>query len=73
MAVIECPVCGTSDIRFIRTMTETRHVTGSASGDGKPVFVVEVDPFDEATTEVVTCVNGHAHPARVGFEVEWAG
>jgi len=36
------------------------------------VFVVETLPFEETTTEVVMCVNGHAHPARVGFDVEWA-
>jgi hypothetical protein len=72
MAALECPVCGTSDIRFVRTRTETHRVTGSTSGDGRPVFAVETGAFEEETNDVVTCVNGHAHPARVGFEVEWA-
>jgi hypothetical protein len=72
MAALECPVCGTSDIRFVRTRTETHRVTGSASGDGGPVFVVAAEAFEEVTSDVVTCVNGHAHPARVGFDVEWS-
>ena len=72
MAALECPVCGSPDIRFVRTVETVHHVTGSGAGDGKPKFTVEKDPFETNTTDVVTCVNGHAHPARVGFEVEWS-
>jgi hypothetical protein len=71
MADLACPVCGSSDIRMIRTEEQIRRVTGSASGDGKPMFIIETAPFEETTTEVVSCVNGHAHPARVGFDIEW--
>jgi hypothetical protein len=45
---------------------------GSRSNDGKPVFVVESDPIEESVEEQVTCSNGHSHPDRVGFDVEWA-
>jgi len=71
MADLACPVCGSSDIRMVRTEEQIRRVTGSASGSGKPTFMVAAAPFEEMTTEVVMCVNGHAHPARVGFEIEW--
>jgi hypothetical protein len=72
MADLACPVCGTDDIRYVKTTTETHRLTGSAPGDGKPVFVVEQEPFEVESNAIVTCVNGHAHPARVGFEIEWA-
>ena len=71
MADLACPVCGSSDIRMVRTEEQIRRVTGSASGDGRPTFIVETAPFEEVTTDVVICVNGHAHPVRVGFDIEW--
>jgi len=72
MATIECPVCGSPDIRFVRTHEAVHRVTGSESGDDRPVFIAETKPFEETTTDVVTCVHGHAHPARVGFDLEWS-
>jgi len=72
MADLACPVCGTGDIRYVKTTIETHRVTGTGSGEGKPVFVIEKEPFEVEPTAIVTCVNGHAHPARVGFEIEWA-
>jgi len=72
MAAPACPVCGSPDIRMVHTEETIRRVTGSKSGDGKPMFVVETEPFESSTTEIITCVNGHAHPARVGFDIEWS-
>ncbi len=72
MAAPACPVCGSTDIRMVRTEESIRRVTGSKPGDGKPAFVIETDPFESSTKEIVTCVNGHAHPERVGFDIEWS-
>jgi hypothetical protein len=65
-------VCSSTDVRLVWTTEVTRRVVGSRSGDGKPVFVVEPDPIEESLEERVSCVNGHSHPDRVGFDVEWS-
>jgi hypothetical protein len=72
VSVPACPVCSSTDVRLVWTTEVTRRVVGSRSGDGKPVFVVEPDPIEESLEERVSCVNGHSHPDRVGFDVEWS-
>jgi len=72
MSVTACPVCSSVDVRLIWTTEVIRRVVGSRSGDGKPVFVVESDPIEESVEERVACVNGHSHPDRVGFDIEWS-
>ncbi len=72
MSVTACPVCSSVDVRLIWTTEVVRRVVGSRSGDGKPVFVVESDPIEESVEERVACVNGHSHPDRVGFDIEWS-
>ena len=72
MSAPACPVCSTTDVRLVRTTEVARRIVGSRSNDGKPVFIVESDPIEESVEERVTCANGHSHPARVGFDVEWA-
>ena len=66
-----CPVCSTTDVRLVRTIEVSHGVVGSRSTDGKPVFIVASDPIEETAVERVTCANGHSHPDRVGFDVEW--
>jgi hypothetical protein len=67
-----CPVCSSTDVRLVWTTEVTRRVVGSRSNNGKPVFIVESSPIEESTGERVACANGHAHPDRVRFDVEWA-
>ena len=73
---LACPACGANDIRLVRRFNdiETFRVVRSVSGDGKPTFVADPATIDETRENVedrVECVNGHAHPARVGFTLEW--
>ena len=73
---LACPVCGANDIRLVRRSenVETFRVVRSASGDGMPTFVADPAVIDETRDRIedrVECVNGHAHPARVGFTLEW--
>jgi hypothetical protein len=42
------------------------------SGDEKPIFVASKEPLSDEVSGRVVCVNGHAHPDRVGFDLEWA-
>jgi hypothetical protein len=42
------------------------------SGDDRPVFVAEPDIIGSTSNGRIVCVNGHAHPDRVGFDLEWA-
>ncbi len=72
MSVPACPVCSSTDVRLVSTTKVSRRVVGSRSADGKPIFVVESDPIEESVEERVACVNGHSHPDRVGFDVEWS-
>ncbi len=78
MEITGCPACGTKEIRLVRclSVTEVRAVVAFRSGDERPVFVVDPEVAEEErdlVEEVVVCVNGHAHPDRVGFDLEWAG
>ena len=72
MEVSACPACGTDDIRYERTDVITYPLVSWRSGDGKPVFVASKESAGIETTGRVVCVNGHAHPDRVGFDLEWA-
>jgi hypothetical protein len=42
------------------------------SGDEKPIFVASKESMSDEVSGRVVCVNGHAHPDRVGFDLEWA-
>jgi len=70
--VTACPACGTLDIRLETTATESHKVVSWRSGEERPVFVAERGILDSKTTERIVCTNGHAHPNRVGFDLEWA-
>ena len=72
MSAPACPVCSSPEVHLVWTTTITRRVVGSHSDNGKPVFIVDSEPTEESTEERVTCANGHSHPDRVGFDVEWA-
>ncbi|MEA2024978.1 MAG: hypothetical protein U9N79_11930 [Actinomycetota bacterium] len=72
MTAPACPVCSSTDVRLVWTTEVTRRIVGSRSKDGTPVFIVESDPIEESVEERVICANGHSHPDRVGFDVEWA-
>ena len=72
-----CPACGSTDIRLVREVrcTEVHRLAGWRSGDERPVFVAAADPAGrdcEVVAQRVECVNGHAHPDRIGFDLEWA-
>ena len=72
MSAPACPVCSSTEVRLIWTTEVTRQVVGSRSDNGKPIFIVESNPIEESVEERITCANGHSHPERVGFDVEWA-
>ena len=72
MEVSACPACGTDDIRFERTEVTTYPLVSWRSGDKKPIFVASKESTGTQTSERIVCVNGHAHPDRVGFDLEWA-
>ena len=71
MEVSACPACGTDDIRLEVTEVTSHKIVSWRSGDDRPVFVAGKDSIDSETTQRVVCVNGHAHPDRVGFDLEW--
>jgi len=71
MSAPACPVCSSTEVHLVSTAEVARRIVGSRSNNGKPVFIVEADPIEDSTEERVTCANGHSHPARVGFDVEW--
>jgi hypothetical protein len=72
MEVSACPACGIDDIRFERTEVITYPLVSWRSGDEKPIFVASKESMRTETSERIVCVNGHAHPDRVGFDLEWA-
>ncbi len=72
MEISACPACGTSDIRYERSTVDQFKLDGWRPGSERPVFVAETEAFDSAVSGRVVCVNGHAHPDRVGFDLEWA-
>ena len=71
MEISACPACGTTDIRYERTTLEEFKLDSWRSGDNRPVFVAESALFGSKMTDRVVCVNGHAHPDGVGFDLEW--
>jgi hypothetical protein len=71
MEISACPACGTMDIRLEATDVATHEVLSWRSGDERPVFVASRDTVGSTSTKRVVCVNGHAHPDRVGFDLEW--
>jgi len=75
--VSACPACGSTDIRLVREVrcTEVHPLTGWRAGEQRPVFVARSEASDrdcEVVTQRVECVNGHAHPDRIGFDLEWS-
>ncbi len=73
MEVSACPACETDDIRLEVTEVTSHKIVTWRSGDERPVFVAGTDAVESETTQRVVCVNGHAHPERVGFDLEWDG
>jgi len=71
MEISACPACGTDDIRLETTATVQHEVVSWRSGEQRPVFVAASDALDKASSQRIVCVNGHAHPDRVGFDLEW--
>jgi len=71
MEVSACPACGSDDIRLEVTEVSSHKIVSWRSGDDRPVFVASTDAIDTETKQRVVCVNGHAHPDRVGFDLEW--
>ena len=72
MEISACPVCGSKDIRYERTTVDRYRLDSWRSADDRPVFVVEPEILESNTADRVVCVNGHAHPDRIGFDLEWA-
>lgn len=72
MEISACPVCGSTDIRYERTTVDKFKLDGWRSAEDRPVFVAEPEIFESDVTDRVVCVNGHAHPDRVGFTLEWS-
>ncbi len=75
--VSACPACGSTDIRLVRDVrcTEVYPLTGWRAGAKRPVFVAADEPTErdcEVLGQRVECVNGHAHPDRIGFDLEWS-
>jgi hypothetical protein len=71
MDISACPACGTMDIRLESTDIVSHKVVSWRSGESRPVFVASEKVLDSTSTKRVVCVNGHAHPDRVGFDLEW--
>ena len=71
MEVSACPACGTDDIRLEVTDVSSHKIVAWRSADDRPVFVASRDVIESETTQRVVCVNGHAHPDRIGFDLEW--
>jgi len=72
MKISACPACGTEDIRYETTEVTTYPLVSWHAGDDKPVFVASTEPVSSESSGRVVCVNGHAHPDRVGFDLEWS-
>lgn len=71
MDISACPACGTDDIRLETTAVVQHEVVSWRSGPQRPVFVAASEVLDDQSTKRIVCVNGHAHPDRVGFDLEW--
>ena len=71
MEISACPACGTMDIRLETTEVVSHKVVSWRSGENRPVFVAGKDVIESQSARRVVCVNGHAHPDRVGFDLEW--
>jgi hypothetical protein len=72
MEISACPVCGSTDIRYERTTVDQFKLDSWRSGEERPVFVSQPETFESAERDSVVCVNGHAHPDRIGFDLEWS-
>lgn len=72
MEISSCPACGATDIRYERTTVDQFELDSWRSGHERPVFVARTQAMNAETTDRIVCVNGHAHPDRVGFDLEWA-
>lgn len=72
MEISACPACGTTDIRYEQTTLDEFKLDSWRAGDDRPVFVAEPSAFETTVTGRVVCVNRHAHPDRVGFDLEWS-
>lgn len=72
MEISACPACGSTDVRYERTTVDQFQLDSWRSGDERPVFVSETEALESQVSDRVVCVNGHAHPDRVGFDLEWA-
>jgi len=59
------------DIRLETTDVTSHKVVSWRSGEDRPVFVASEDVIESNSAKRVVCVNGHAHPDRVGFDLEW--
>ncbi len=71
MEISACPACGATDVRYERTTVDQFRLASWHSGSERPVFVSETEVLDSIVTGRIVCVNGHAHPDRVGFDLEW--
>ena len=71
MEISACPACESKDIRFERTEVTTYPLESWRSGEERPVFVAFKESSGSEVSERIVCVNGHAHPDRIGFDLEW--
>ena len=71
MEISACPACGTTDVRYERTTVDQFQLDSWRSGDERPVFVSETEILESQVSGRVVCAHGHAHPNRVGFDLEW--
>ncbi len=72
MEISACPACGATDIRYERTTIDEFRIDSWRSADDRPIFVANPDLLEATSTGRVVCVNGHAHPLKVGFDLEWS-
>ncbi len=72
MEISACPACGTDDIRLEVIRTDSHPLTSWRAAEGRPVFIASRKVMESAEQMRVVCVNGHAHPDRVGFDLEWS-
>lgn len=72
MEVSACPACGSDDIRYEKTEITTYPLVSWRSGDDKPIFVSSKEASSDEFSDRIVCANGHAHPDRIGFHLEWA-
>ncbi len=72
MEISACPVCGSTDIRYERTTVDQFKLDSWRSGEERPVFVSQPEIFGSVEGDRVVCANGHAHPDRIGFDLEWS-